>query len=81
MPTVFKLIRFNQIRAGRGAPAAEVEITSEDHQVTLWMSLNDIRKNLMASSTEDDVSGLGHAEAAYSRCAMGGDCVSDPTRL
>ncbi len=42
----FKLLRFNVRRRDRGAPAAEVEINSDDLSMTLWMSKADIKRNI-----------------------------------
>lgn len=67
MPTTFKLIRYNPRRASRGAPAAEVEITSDELLATLWMSKSDIRKNLAECEEGDDASGLHEAMEAYKR--------------
>lgn len=44
----FELVRFSPRRAGRGAPAAEVQITDDDNQVRLWMS----RRNLLDNIAE-----------------------------
>lgn len=46
MPTTFTLRRFNPIRARRGAPAAEVEVSSEEGSDLLWMTTRDIANNL-----------------------------------
>lgn len=68
MSMKYTLIRFNPRRADRGVGAAEVEVGDVDcgtQRVRLWMTLRDIRKNLAEATTDDDVSGLQDAEAAY----------------
>lgn len=44
----FRLSEFNSVRYGRGADAARVDITEDDDdQYWLWMSKQDIKKNVM----------------------------------
>lgn len=44
----FRLMEFNNVRLGRGADAARVDITEDDgEQHWLWMSKQDIKKNVM----------------------------------
>ena len=44
----FRLAEFNQVRYGRGADAARVDITEDDgSEHWLWMSKQDIKKNVM----------------------------------
>lgn len=58
----FKLLRFNPLRAGRGAPAAEVEIQSEDLQAVFWMTKREVQKNIEEFGEHD---GLRAALDAY----------------
>lgn len=66
MPTTFTLRRFNPIRFERGAPAAEVEVSSEEGSDLLWMSQHDIANNLEDfMNGENDISGLLLAREHY----------------
>lgn len=60
----FSLSEFNHVRYGRGADAARVDITEDDgEQHWLWMSKQDIRKNVMLFGPHI---GLLDAASAYS---------------
>lgn len=60
----FELVRFEPRRAARGAAAADVQVTSDDLQVRLWMS----RKALDAMIAEwGPHQALVDALAAYDR--------------
>lgn len=69
MATVFRLIRFNPIRASRKVGAAEVEVSSsapgEYQAILLWMTAKDIKKNLAEAEEGDDLTGLYQARDAY----------------
>lgn len=64
----FRLVRYNPRRRMRGAEAAEVEIIDGDpryESYCLWMSENDVKRNIAESVDGDDVSGLRDALQAY----------------
>lgn len=59
----FRLAEFNQVRYGRGADAARVDITEDDgSEHWLWMSKQDIKKNVMLFGPH---LGLLQAAASY----------------
>lgn len=64
----FKLIRFNPRRAFRTG-AAEVEIDDGENVVRLWMTENDVKKNIIAFSDcpPEETVGLRDALEAYKR--------------
>lgn len=65
----FRLIEFNPRRATRGAEAARVEVTYSDGDVDiLWMSPQDIRKNMREFGQQ---AGLQKALEAYGRGGRG----------
>jgi len=66
MPTTFTLRRFNPIRFARGAPAAEVEVSSEEGSDLLWMTTHDIANNMEDfMNGANDISGLLLAREHY----------------
>jgi len=65
----FRFGNFNQCRELRGVPAARVYVDEGEGEFWLWMSYNDIRKNIKRFGRHD---GLVTALAAYKNNNDGG---------
>jgi hypothetical protein len=65
----FKLIRFNPRRAQRNAGAAEVEIDDGDNVCRLWMTMEDVKENIVQYSDmlPEQTKGLRDAMDAYQK--------------
>lgn len=64
----FRFINYNPVRASRGAVAVQVAVIIDGEERWLWMSKDDIARNIAAFGM--------HPELFKARSAYGGPCLA-----